>query len=270
MSDVQLRNGFTRIDNELLEALAKTALNGTQRRILDVVFRQTYGYQRKSHDLSVTFVANATNIHKKQIQRELIALIEKSIITVVSEATFNKSRVIRFNEDYNEWVNSSEVAKKFPPNKIDTHTGNELAPSTGNELVPQIKKKENIKENIYSTIIDYLNIKCNTNYRATTDKTKKLINARMNEGFLLDDFKKVIDIKTAEWTGLEMSKYLRPQTLFGTNFESYLNQKPNLKKGSDTVGKFGNAIKFDIPKINKRTADAEKNFDNEIEKLGLI
>ena len=66
-----------------------------------------------------------------------------------------------------------------------------------------------------------------------------------------------------------MSKYLRPQTLFGTNFESYLNQKPNLKKGSDTVGKFGNAIKFDIPKINRGTTE-ENNLDGEIEKLGLI
>mgnify|MGYP000855915684 CR=1 FL=1 len=287
-TDVQLEKGFTQIANQILDALAKTNLNGTQRRILDVVFRQTYGYKRKSHDLSVTFIANATNIHKKQIQRELTVLIKKNIVTVVTEATFNKSRVISFNKKYNEWINYGEVTNSLLPNGIDTHTGNELVPSTGNELVPQIKKKENNKEIIYSpdktyeakniiksdislykAVIDYLNQKCKTNYRATTDKTKKLISARINEGFSLDDFKKVIDIKAAEWTGTDFEKYLRPDTLFGTKFESYLNQKNNLRKGGDAVGKFGNAIKFDIPKRNRETSGTE-NLDNEIKELGLI
>ncbi len=146
-NSVQLENGYTRISNEILEVLATTNLNGTQRRILDIVFRQTYGYQRKEHDLSITFIAKATNIHKKQIQRELTALIERKIITVVSGATFNKSRVIAFNKNYNEWLDNGEVAKKLPPNRSNTHTGSEIVPSTGSELATQIKKKENIKEN---------------------------------------------------------------------------------------------------------------------------
>ncbi|MPM13374.1 hypothetical protein SDC9_59731 [bioreactor metagenome] len=147
----QLEDGYSRIANEILDVLAKTNLNGTQRRILDVVFRQTYGYQRKNHDLSVSFIANATNMHKKQIQRELTALIEMKIIAVVSEATFNKSRVISFNKKYTEWLNSSEVTNSLPPNEIDTHTGNELAPSTGSELAPQINIKENIKDIIMTS-----------------------------------------------------------------------------------------------------------------------
>ena len=155
MSSPQLEHGYTRIANEILEALAVTNLNGTQRRILDVIFRQTYGYQRKEKDLSVTFIANATNIHKKQIQRELNALIERKIVTVVEEATFNKSRVIAFNKNYHEWLGSGEVTKKLPPNKIDVHTGNKLAPSTGSELATQKKKiKENIKENRINSFPD--------------------------------------------------------------------------------------------------------------------
>ena len=74
-------------------------------------------------------------------------------------------------------------------------------------------------------IIDYLNIKANTRYKHNTDKTTSLINARINEGFTIDDFKKVIDIKCGEWLNDKtMNKYLRPITLFGTKFESYLNQ----------------------------------------------
>lgn len=146
VNDVQLENGYTRIANEILEALAKTNLNGTQRRILDVIFRQTYGYKRKEHDLSIAFISKATNIHKKQIQRELNVLIERKFVDVISEATFSKSRVIAFNKNYIEWLDGIQVANPLPPNEIDTHTGNELVPSTGNGLAPQIKKKENLKE----------------------------------------------------------------------------------------------------------------------------
>lgn len=78
----------------------------------------------------------------------------------------------------------------------------------------------------YQEIIDYLNQKAGTKYRSTTKKTQSLIKARYHEKFTLDDFKKVIDNKVAEWkSDNEMAKYLRPETLFGTKFESYLNQK---------------------------------------------
>lgn len=77
----------------------------------------------------------------------------------------------------------------------------------------------------YKEIIDYLNLKVNANYRHTTRKTKELIKARFNEGFTINDFKVVIDKKTMEWINDNKFKvYLRPETLFGTKFESYLNQ----------------------------------------------
>ena len=86
----------------------------------------------------------------------------------------------------------------------------------------------------YKEIIEYLNFKINANYKYTTNKTKQLIKARINEGFTLDDFKKVIDIKTNEWLKSEkMKKYLRPNTLFGTNFENYLNQLEEQKTLKD-------------------------------------
>ena len=73
-------------------------------------------------------------------------------------------------------------------------------------------------------IITYLNDKVHASYRTSTRKTRDLIKARMNEGFKVEDFKTVIDKKSAEWMNTEMEKYLRPYTLFGTKFESYLNQ----------------------------------------------
>ncbi|WP_263987240.1 conserved phage C-terminal domain-containing protein [Limosilactobacillus fermentum] len=77
----------------------------------------------------------------------------------------------------------------------------------------------------YQEIMDYLNQKAGTSYRASSKATQRLVHARMSENFTVDDFKKVIDIKVANWKDdPKMSKYLRPATLFGTKFESYLNE----------------------------------------------
>lgn len=79
------------------------------------------------------------------------------------------------------------------------------------------------------TIVSYLNEKAGTHYRPSTASTKKHINARLNDGFSVDDFKRVIDNKCTEWIGTNYQKYLRPETLFGSKFEGYLNQLPEKK-----------------------------------------
>ena len=91
------------------------------------------------------------------------------------------------------------------------------------------KEREEDKE-IYQSIVSYLNEKAGTKYRASSAKTKTVIHARLAEGFSLEDFKTVIDNKCADWLGDEkMEKYLRPETLFGTKFEGYLNSKVTRK-----------------------------------------
>lgn len=82
----------------------------------------------------------------------------------------------------------------------------------------------------YAEICEHLNIRTGSNYRHSTKKTKDLIKARFNEGFTLEDFKIVIDKKSVEWMNTDMQKYLRPETLFGTKFESYLNQQVKERK----------------------------------------
>lgn len=85
-------------------------------------------------------------------------------------------------------------------------------------------ENENDNENINKDIIHYLNTKLGTNYKASAECVKKRINARINEGYTFEDFKTVIDKKYKEWNGTEFAKYLRPETLFGTKFSTYLNQ----------------------------------------------
>lgn len=109
------------------------------------------------------------------------------------------------------------------------------------------KTTKDIKDNVASApsipfkeIIDYLNEKTGKNFRHTTAATKKCITARWNDKRTLENFKYVIDVKTAEWLNdTKMNQYLCPTTLFGAKFENYLNQKgaaPVAKPIADYTG----------------------------------
>ena len=101
--------------------------------------------------------------------------------------------------------------------------------SNTEDEVKRKKEKENIKE-IEQAIIEYLNLKAGTKYRASSKSTQMHVHARLEEGFTLDDFKSVIDKKCSEWIGTDFAQYLRPVTLFGAKFESYLNAPVKTRK----------------------------------------
>ena len=84
--------------------------------------------------------------------------------------------------------------------------------------------KNRLDKSIYVEVVDYLNSKIGSKYMATSKATREKIHARIEDGFTLADFKTVIDKKADEWIGTEQEKFLRPETLFGTKFEGYLNQ----------------------------------------------
>lgn len=185
----QLENGYTRIADEILEKLAKTKLNGTQFRILMVVWRATYGWNKKNHEISESFLAKATGIHKQQIKRELKSLIEKEILIVVKPPTFNQARVIEFNKRYQI---SSEVTKKIPVNENDTSTVSELVTSTGSELVTQNKDiNKQYKNNIYTDIYDYYNSLNLVKHRKLTDSMKKAIKKALKD-YTADELKELL------------------------------------------------------------------------------
>lgn len=158
--------------------------------------------------------------------------------------TLRKLEMIKFNEDgflkIANWekhqnIEGMEKIREQTRKRVAKHREKQKLLNsnvTCNVTVTQGNAtEEDIEEDIdkeyipYRDIVSYLNEKAGTNYKPTTKKTQALIKARFSEKFTLEDFKAVIDIKAAEWLGTEMQKYLRPETLFGTKFESYLNQK---------------------------------------------
>ncbi len=85
--------------------------------------------------------------------------------------------------------------------------------------------EQSVDLSLVGQVVDYLNHSCQTDFKAATAATERLITDRVGEGFSFDDFRAVIDTKSAEWlSDPRMNRYLRPQTLFGPKFEGYLNQ----------------------------------------------
>ena len=189
---------------------------------------------------------------KLLIMKRFIIAFESGVIVIKHWRIHNYIQKDRFKEtlykdERRELVldekNAYTEASKPPciqnGNKMYTQDSIELD-KVSKELEIKYILPENPKKTdgqYIKTIVDYLNSKADTKYRASTESTARHIKARLNEGFTVDDFFTVIDKKVAEWKGTDMEKYLRPETLFGTKFESYLNAKTRSgqKRGANGV-----------------------------------
>lgn len=140
MADVQLENGFTRIANEILENIVKFPLNGTQFRILILIWRETYGFNRKESSLSESYIALRLGLQRQNIHREIKELFDSSILITIHEAAFTSSRIISFNKNYEEWQNGLHEVKTITGIEYDSSTVIENDSSTGIGLDSHRKK----------------------------------------------------------------------------------------------------------------------------------
>lgn len=150
---------------------------------------------------------------------ELYLTQVENMIGSQSKGAFKKQQQ-RISKSMN-FIERGQKTDKCPPN-IEIELEKEI------EIELKLDYLNNMSSK-FDEIINYLNLKCKTNYKTSSKKTQNLIKARLKEGFTVEDFKKVIDIKVADWLGnKDMEQYLRPETLFGTKFESYLNKPLSL------------------------------------------
>ena len=153
MASPQTENGFTRIANELLEAIYSTGFNGTQFKIILCIIRFTYGFGRKSHDMSISFISQATGISRRYISAELNKLIENNVVEVIQAHTDITSRILGLNKNYAQWLTYGtilpQVNNTSTGEQLQDTTGEELFHTPGEELFHQERKsfKESIKEN---------------------------------------------------------------------------------------------------------------------------
>lgn len=171
--------------------------------------------------------AEQFGISKRQAKEACDYLFDKGLIkrefrSVLAKGQMNNN--VMFIEPCPDKV--SEITftllhSNVPPSYIGTEEGGTFKRKTNTSITTEITKE----------ILSYLNERADKNFKPSIQKTKSFIQARLNDGFNTEDFKKVIDNKVVDWKGdSKMDAYLRPETLFGTKFESYLNENPTPKQ----------------------------------------
>lgn len=115
MANPQLEDGYTKIANETLEALAKINLSSYQSRLLFVIFRKTYGFGKKDDWLSVSQLVELTGLRKQHTSRAKKQLIDRKIVT-------SRGNKVQFCKDYSQWC---ELPKSVTNKKV-TNTGVEV------------------------------------------------------------------------------------------------------------------------------------------------
>ena len=142
MANPQLQNGYTRIANELLEAICRLNISGNELRILLFIVRRTYGFNKSSTNISLTEISEATGVRKNHVSR---ALKKLSDLKIIKRQTFSgtKSQSISIVKNYEEWTVENCTELPLPKMVTVTKNGNPTVTKNGNPTY-----KENIKDNI--------------------------------------------------------------------------------------------------------------------------
>ena len=140
MANPQKENGYTSISNELLEQIYRRRFSASQLKILLLVIRFTYGFNRKTATLSNTFIAAGTGMHEITVSKEVGTLLRDNVLKLYKKPSFHNSRIIGINKDYESWRNHLELAEVLRVSKIFDRVS-----ETGEtELADTLTKKENL------------------------------------------------------------------------------------------------------------------------------
>ena len=204
-----------------------------------LIYAIIYGFSQSENQKytgSLQYLANWTCSTKQGVMKNLKSLIEKGYITKETKKINN----VKFCE---YCINQYILGGKQSLMGYETKFNRGMKQSLPNNNI-----LENKEDNIYivEQVINYMNELAGTNFKSTTEKTKSLIKARLKEGFTLDNMKDVVFLKYKDWykhpktfnNGVTSDTYFRPNTLFGTKFESYL-QEFNKKAGYNEKYKEG-------------------------------
>lgn len=162
MANPQKENGFTSIANELLEAILKSDLSLRELKIVLCVIRFTYGFNRKSAELSLRFISTATNIQHHHVSKTIKILFDRNVLVINKNYSVGKdSRVISLNKNYESWISDSSQKSNIKIEVDSSQKSNIIVPKKVTIKVPKRvtkkEKKENIKKaQLENFSIDYL------------------------------------------------------------------------------------------------------------------
>jgi phage replication O-like protein O len=108
MANPQCEDGYTRIANELLEALARFRLSGNEYQVILAIIRKTYGFGKKSDTISMGQISEMTGLKRQNVNRAL-KLLSSKLITGVIRTDYRLINNISINKDYSQWCNQKRL-----------------------------------------------------------------------------------------------------------------------------------------------------------------
>ncbi|WP_303819114.1 replication protein [Ruminococcus flavefaciens] len=159
MANPQIKNGYTRIANELLEAICRLDISGNEMRILLYIIRRTYGFNTSYAEIPLSDISCAVGMRREHIQKALKKLSGKKIIEVRTYGG-SKSQTISVIKDYQKWSVETCATCLLPKSATVAKNGNTTVAEIGNTTVAEIgnttvaeignstykEKKENFKD----------------------------------------------------------------------------------------------------------------------------
>lgn len=192
-----------------------------------LVYAVIYGFSQTDgakYTGSRKYLAEWCGCSMSTIDRTINSLVDKGLISRTAYVTKYGYRAVEYAATYQTTTDEHPDAEPRTADADAPRTPNhEPQPLLNEPQAPTQPEGPDPTEEV----IDHLNQRAGTRYKATTANTRKLVKARLKEGFTVEDIKLVIDKKCADWlNNRDMAQYLRPETLFGPKFESYLNTNP--------------------------------------------
>lgn len=204
-----------------------------------IVYALIYGFSQDGNSkFSGTrrYIAEWCGCSMRTVDNTLASLLSKQLI-IKHEKYVNGVRSCDYTAAPAELAARQNATQTPADTQTNAETTTEHNATEPQLLIEEPQAPAQPKEPDHTgEVVDYLNQRAGTHYKATTAITRKLIKARLKEGFTVDEIKLVIDKKCADWlNNSDMAQYLRPETLFGPKFESYLNARPKTQITANTA-----------------------------------
>jgi phage replication O-like protein O len=242
LSNVQLENGYTPIANEIIEQLVNLPLNGTQFKIILLLWRETYGFSRKECSFSDNYIASRLGMQRQNVQSEIKPLEKAEVIKVTALPTFSTPRKVAFNKNYEAWdiekirgAKTLQACKSITGIQEDAMPGMQKDASTGMQKDAHRKQplKQPIKQDVHLFFESIWKLYPNKKGKGQVSDSKKQALYRIG----LEELSRAID---RYLTDLKKDEWRKPQnasTFFNSGYVDYLdanyNAEPAAQKGDD-------------------------------------
>jgi len=132
----QVEDGYTKIANELLEAIAKFGFSSRQFSVLLAVMRKTYGFNKKTDDIGLSQIVKLTGIEKSNVSKTVRLLADMRVL-LRSQGAFGHK--LSINKHYSQW---GVVISTTPDTVVKTTT-----PPVVKTTTPPVVKTTTTKDN---------------------------------------------------------------------------------------------------------------------------